>query len=108
MIAEVRAIHAAASAVVEARNTLTDALRVNRQTQEDKAELLRQLRSRGADGRPLKRILSTGALGQSVGYAYCPRVYFPAGIRTIFPMAVEGGAAGDAGGACPAAATGAS
>ena len=44
MIAEVRAIHAAASAVIEARGNLTDALRENAKMQKDKAEFLRHLR----------------------------------------------------------------
>jgi hypothetical protein len=44
VIAEVRAIHAAASAVVEARGTLTDALRTNAKVRHDKAEFKAQLR----------------------------------------------------------------
>jgi nucleoid DNA-binding protein len=44
VIAEVRAIHAAASAVIEARGNLTDALRENAKMQKDKAEFLRHLR----------------------------------------------------------------
>jgi hypothetical protein len=44
VIAEVRAIHAAASAVVEARGTLTDALRAHAKMRHDKAEFLRHLR----------------------------------------------------------------
>jgi hypothetical protein len=44
VIAEVRALHAAASAVLEARDTLTDALRANAKAQTDKAEFLRHLR----------------------------------------------------------------